>query len=124
MTELARCADSDLGLENFRGEPRRVAADLATRHLCIAGSAEENIVAMVNSRIHETADGLVVSNPGVLGGKPVFRGTRQPVSALFEYLADGLPLEYFLESLPSVTREQAVGVIRYGQRRIEDELAA
>jgi len=42
----------------------------------------------------------------MLGGKPVFRGTRLPVSTLFEYLADGLPLDYFLESFPSVTRNR------------------
>jgi uncharacterized protein (DUF433 family) len=47
-----------------------------------------------------------------------------PVATLFEYLADGLSLDYFLESFPSVVRDQAVGVLLYGQRRIEEELAA
>jgi hypothetical protein len=47
-----------------------------------------------------------------------------PVSILFEYLAKGLSLDYFLESFLSVTREQAVGVLLYGQRRIEEDLAA
>ena len=41
------------------------------------------------AEIHEAAGGLVVSDPGILGGKPVFRGTRLPVETLFEYLADG-----------------------------------
>ena len=40
------------------------------------------------------------------------------------YLADGLSLDYFLESFPSVTREQAAAVLRYGWQRIEGELAA
>ena len=44
------------------------------------------------------AEGLVVSNPQILGGRPVFRGTRLPVEALFDYLADGLTLDYFLET--------------------------
>jgi uncharacterized protein (DUF433 family) len=79
---------------------------------------------MKDKSIHETAGGLVISNPEVLGGKPVFCGTRMPVSTLFEYLAKGLSLDYFLESFPSVTREQAVGVLLYGQRRIEEDLAA
>lgn len=79
---------------------------------------------MTKNRVQEAAGGLVVSNPEVLGGKPVFRGTRVPAATLFEYLADGLALDYFLESFPSVTREQAVGVLRYGQHRIEEELAA
>jgi len=47
-----------------------------------------------------------------------------PVRTLFEYLADGLSLEYFLESFPSVTREQAADVLRLGQERIEREVAA
>jgi uncharacterized protein (DUF433 family) len=79
---------------------------------------------MIANKIHQAAGGLVISDPEVLAGKPVFRGTRLPVSTLFEYLADGLSLDYFLESFPSVTREQAVGVLLYGQRRIEEELAA
>ena len=76
------------------------------------------------AEIHEAAGGLVVSDPGILGGKPVFRGTRLPVETLFEYLADGQTLDYYLETFPSVTREQAVAVLRYGQQRIELELAA
>jgi uncharacterized protein (DUF433 family) len=47
-----------------------------------------------------------------------------PVKTLFDYLADGLSLDYFLESFPSVTREQAAAVLRYGWQRIEGELAA
>jgi uncharacterized protein (DUF433 family) len=76
------------------------------------------------TEIHTAADGLVVSDPGILGGKPVFRGTRLPVQSLFDYLADGLSLDYFLETFPSVTREHAAAVLRYGLRRIESELAA
>ena len=79
---------------------------------------------MVNQIIHEAAGGLIISDPEVLGGKPIFRGTRVPACILFEYLADGLALDYFLESFPSVKREQAIGVLRYGQHRIEEELAA
>jgi len=79
---------------------------------------------MAKTGTHEAAGGLVSSNPEVLGGTPVFRGTRVPTATLFEYLADGLSIDYFLESFPSVSREQALGVLRYGQRRIEEELAA
>ena len=69
------------------------------------------------------AGGQVVSNPAILGGRPVFAGTRVPVATLFEYLADGLSLDYFLESFPTVQRQQAVAVIRHGLERIERELA-
>ena len=76
------------------------------------------------AELHQAAGGCVVSDPGILGGKPVFRGTRLPVETLFSYLADGLSLDYYLETFPSVTREQAVAVLRYGQQQIEQELAA
>lgn len=77
----------------------------------------------IASGIHSVAGGLVVSDPGILGGKPVFRGTRLPIATLFEYLADNLTLDYFLETFPSVTREDAAAVLRYGLERIERELA-
>ena len=66
----------------------------------------------------------MVSDPGILGGQPVFRGTRLPVAILFEYLADGPTIDYYLETFPSVTREQVIAVLRYGQLRIVQELAA
>ena len=62
-----------------------------------------------------------MSNPGILGGTPVFRGTRLPVQTLFDYLADGLTLDYFLETFEGVTRAQAKGVLRYGWERIAAE---
>ena len=58
------------------------------------------------------AGGLIVSNPRILGGTPVFRGTRLPVQTLFDYLADGLSLGYFLETFEGVSREQAQAVLR------------
>ncbi len=77
----------------------------------------------IKNDIRTTAGGLVVSDPGILGGTPIFGGTRMPVRTLFDYLADGLSLDYFLETFPSVTREQAASVLRYGWQRIESELA-
>ena len=47
-----------------------------------------------------------------LGGKPVFRGTRVPVDALFENLRDGCSVEQFLEWFPGVRREQVDAVLR------------
>lgn len=76
------------------------------------------------NRVHEAAGGLVISDPGILGGKPVFRGTRLPISTFFEYLADGLSLDYFLETFPSAERKDVIAVLRYGQEQIERELAA
>lgn len=63
-------------------------------------------------------------DPDILGGTPVFKGTRVPVRTLFEYLADSLTLDYFLESFPSVSREVAVAVLRYSQEDLEQRVAA
>jgi uncharacterized protein (DUF433 family) len=79
---------------------------------------------VTTAHVHTAAKGLVVSDPGILGGKAVFSGTRLPVQTLFDYLADGLSLDYFLETFPSVNREQAAAVLRYGLQRIEAELTA
>jgi uncharacterized protein (DUF433 family) len=74
------------------------------------------------SEIKSAAGGLVVSNPNILGGTPVFRGTRLPVQTLFDYLSEGLSLDYFLETFEGVTREQAKAVLRHGWERIAAEL--
>ena len=70
-----------------------------------------------------TADSLITRDPAILNGTPVFKGTRVPVKTLFDYLSDGLTLEYFLETFPSVNRELATQVLRLGQERIELEVA-
>jgi len=74
------------------------------------------------AEIRSAAGGLVVSNPGILGCTPVFRGTRLPVKTLFDYLADGLTLDYFLNTFEGVTREQAQAVLHHGWERIAAEL--
>ena len=57
----------------------------------------------------------VVSNPRILGGTPVFPGTRVPVNALFDYLEGGHPLPEFLDHFPSVDHERAVAVLRWAR---------
>ena len=53
---------------------------------------------------------VVQSNPEILGGEPVFAGTRVPVRNLIDYLEHGSSLDEFLTDFPSVTRDQAVSV--------------
>lgn len=53
----------------------------------------------------------VTVDPEVLGGIPVFTGTRVPVQSLFDYLEAGDSLRDFLTSFPDVTREQAIEVL-------------
>jgi uncharacterized protein (DUF433 family) len=63
------------------------------------------------AREHMTIKELVHSDPEIMGGTPVFIGTRVPVRILLDYLEGGDPLEEFLENYPSVSREQAVAFI-------------
>ena len=53
------------------------------------------------------ATDLITTDPDILGGTPVFKGTRVPVKTLFDYLENNPTLEEFLECFPSVTREMA-----------------
>ena len=55
--------------------------------------------------------GVIIKNPDVLGGNPVFRGTRVPIQTLFDYLKGGESLEDFLEGFPTVSREMAVAAL-------------
>ena len=54
---------------------------------------------------------VVHSDPEVLGGTPVFVGTRVPVQSLFDYLEGGETLDEFLRQFPSVRREQAIAAL-------------
>lgn len=58
-----------------------------------------------------TTPQIVHSDPDILGGTPVFVGTRVPVQSLLDYLEAGDSLEEFLDHFPSVSREQAVATL-------------
>lgn len=58
-----------------------------------------------------TLESVVRSDPEILGGTPVFIGTRVPIKNLLDYLEAGDSLETFLDHFPSVTREQAVAAL-------------
>jgi uncharacterized protein (DUF433 family) len=51
---------------------------------------------------------IIVKDPGILGGEPVFRGTRVPFQSLLDYLEHGKTLYQFLDEFPTVTREAAI----------------
>lgn len=54
---------------------------------------------------------IVHSDPEILGGEPVFVGTRVPVRTLLVYLEGGETLDEFLDNFPTVTREQAIAFL-------------
>ncbi len=60
----------------------------------------------------------VMSDPEILSGEMVFRGTRVPVSAFLDNLAAGLSLDQFLDNFPTVTREQARQVLEFSKETI------
>lgn len=51
---------------------------------------------------------VIVKDPDILGGMPVFRGTRVPVKNLIDYLATGETIDVFLDDFPTVSREQVI----------------
>jgi len=55
--------------------------------------------------------GIIITDKDILGGQPVFAGTRVPVEALFDHLGAGVSLDEFLDDFPTVNREQAIILI-------------
>jgi uncharacterized protein (DUF433 family) len=70
-----------------------------------------------------TKPSVVHSDPEILGGTPVFVGTRVPVKNLYDYLEAGDPLDDFLNDFPSVTREQAVAALELAREMTEAHAA-
>ena len=66
----------------------------------------------------------VHSDPDILGGTPVFVGTRVPVRTMLDYLEHDRPLAEFLDDFPTVDRALAVGVIDHMKQVIADAPAA
>ena len=61
---------------------------------------------------------VIHTDPEILGGAPVFVGTRVPVKALLDYLEAGHSLDEFLDDFPSVTRAQAVAALEEAKRAL------
>ena len=57
------------------------------------------------------SENIIIKDPNILGGEPVFRGTRVPFKVLIDYLEGGDTLDQFLEEYPSVSRELAIAAI-------------
>jgi uncharacterized protein (DUF433 family) len=54
---------------------------------------------------------VIIRDPDLLGGTPVFAGTRVPVQTLLDYLEAGHPLDEFLDDFPTVRREQTTALL-------------
>jgi uncharacterized protein (DUF433 family) len=61
---------------------------------------------------------VIHRDPEILGGTPVFVGTRVPAQALIDYLEGGHPLHEFLDDFPSVSREQAIAALELAREAL------
>jgi uncharacterized protein (DUF433 family) len=65
---------------------------------------------------------VIVKDPNVLGGEPVFRGTRVPFKTLTDYLEGGDTLDQFLEQYPTVSRDLAIAAIEEARSSLISQL--
>jgi uncharacterized protein (DUF433 family) len=61
---------------------------------------------------------VVTTDPAVLGGRPVFRGTRVPVEVVFDNLADGLTVDEIVASYPTLNKADVLAVLREACERV------
>ena len=61
---------------------------------------------------------VIVRDPEILGGTPVFRGTRVPFRNLLDYLEGGHTLDEFLDEFPTVTREAAIAALEHAKNLV------
>ena len=64
----------------------------------------------------EAIKNVISIDQEVLGGQPVFKGTRVPVESLFLHLEKGISLDAFLEDFPTVSRKQAVAILEIAEK--------
>jgi len=65
---------------------------------------------------------VVIRDPQILGGTPVFRGTRVPFQALLDYIEGGQTLDEFLDDFPTVTRDAAVSALELAKSLVVNKL--
>ncbi len=59
---------------------------------------------------------LVTVDPDLLGGQPVFKGTRVPIESLFDHLESGVTVDEFLDDFPTVRKEQAIAALEIANK--------
>jgi uncharacterized protein (DUF433 family) len=67
---------------------------------------------------------LITIDPHILGGQPVFKGTRVPIETLFDHLEAGVSLEEFLDDFPTVTKEQAITALEIANKLLTSKNVA
>jgi uncharacterized protein (DUF433 family) len=67
---------------------------------------------------------LITVDEDILGGQPVFKGTRVPVETLFDHLEAGVPLDEFLDDFPTVSKEQAIALLDVANKLLTSKKVA
>jgi uncharacterized protein (DUF433 family) len=67
-------------------------------------------------------NGIIVKDPEILGGTPVFQGTRVPFQALLDYLEGGQTLDEFLDDFPTVSKDAAVAALEFAKSLLVSQL--
>ena len=68
------------------------------------------------------SDEVILKDPDILGGVPIFRGTRVPFQALLDYLEGGQALDEFIDDFPTVTREAAISALELAKSALVGQL--
>jgi uncharacterized protein (DUF433 family) len=66
--------------------------------------------------------GIIVKDADILGGTPVFRGTRVPFQALLDYLEAGQTIDEFLDDFPTVTKDMAIAALEWAKSLLVGQL--
>lgn len=64
---------------------------------------------------------IITIDKDILGGQPVFSGTRVPVESLFDHLEAGVPLDEFLDDFPTVSKQQAIALLEIANKILTSE---
>lgn len=67
---------------------------------------------------------VVNINPNIMGGEPVFMGTRVPIQIFWDYLEGNAPLDEFLLDYPTVTREQCLALLEAAREKVAADARA
>ena len=72
--------------------------------------------------MHDPKPQVISVSPDILGGTPVFAGTRVPIQTFLDYLEAGETIDNFLEGFPSVTREQVLAFLERAKERLLESI--
>jgi uncharacterized protein (DUF433 family) len=67
---------------------------------------------------------IITIDNDILGGQPVFKGTRIPVESLFDHIEAGVPLDEFLEEFPTVSKDQAIALLTIANKLLTSKNVA